>query len=195
MTATEQQRALTDPIGLITDLICDVETCLSPDHVRSVVIAVAGRRAKSRRLASALAQRPQVLSDGRSPAPRAVGDLLRALHTAGATAIRPPCCATCSKHLRSFTRQGQHWYCGPCAQRHTTCAGCGKTKQAKVIGRDGRPRCQRCADVDDRDPVAVIHTVIAELDPHASYDTLADVVVQSCRQHAYQQKLAWGARG
>ena len=133
----------------------------------------------------------EVLLDGRSPAPRAVGDLLRALRAAGATVVSPPCCAACGKHLRSFTRRGEHWYCGPCEHRHATCAGCGKPKRVKVIDRDGQPRCDQCADVDDRDPVAVIHAVVAELDPRVGYDTVADVVDRSCRQHAYQRKLAW----
>ena len=55
-----------------------------PEQIRAVVTAVAGGRAKSRRLAAALAGRPAVLADGRSPAPRAVGDLLLALRQAGA---------------------------------------------------------------------------------------------------------------
>ena len=42
--------------------------------------------------------RPAVLADGRSPAPRAVGDLLIALRKAGATAISAPVCAECGKH-------------------------------------------------------------------------------------------------
>lgn len=191
MTTTEPQRAVADPIGLIIDLVADVEPRLGPEAIRSVAVAVAGGRAKSRRLASALADRPQVLLDGRSPAPRVVGDLLRALRAAGATAVSPPCCAACGKHLRSFTRRGEHWYCGPCEQRHATCAGCGETKRVKMVDRGGQPRCERCADVDDRDPVAVIHAVVALLDPRVGYDTVADVVGRSCRQHVYQRKLAW----
>jgi hypothetical protein len=70
---TTPERAITDPIGLITDLVAAVEPHLGPDRVRRVAVAIAGRRAKSRRVASALAERPEVLLDGRSPAPRAVG--------------------------------------------------------------------------------------------------------------------------
>jgi hypothetical protein len=188
---TDRDRAIADPIGLITDLVAAVEPSLDIDRIRCVVVTVAGGRAKSRRLASALAGRPAVLHDGRSPAPRAVGDLLRALRAAGAAAISPPCCAACGKRLRSFTRRGQHWYCGPCDQRRAPCAGCGEIKRVKVVDRDGRPRCERCADVDDRDPISVIHAVVAELDPRVDRDTIAGVVDESCRQRAYQQKLAW----
>jgi hypothetical protein len=191
VTTAAQDRAITDPIGLITDLVTTAEPHLTPDQVRSVAIAAAGGRAKARRLAAALAERPEVLHDGRSPAPRAIGDLLRGLREAGATTISPPCCTTCGKHLRTFTRKGQDWYCGPCQQRRASCAGCGQTKRVKALDRSGQPRCAQCADVDDRDPIAVIHAVIAELDPSVGYNTIAAVVDQSCQKRAYQQKLAW----
>jgi hypothetical protein len=191
VSAADLDQAVTDPIGLITDLVAAVESSLGIDRIRAVVAAVAGGRAKSRRLASALVERPGVLLDGRSPAPRAVGDLLRALRAAGATAICPPCCAGCGKRLRSFTRRGEHWYCGPCGHRRAQCAGCGETKRVKMVDRDGQPRCDRCADGDDRDPITVIHTVVADLDPHVDVATIVGVLDRSCRRHAYQQKLAW----
>lgn len=97
-------RAVSDPAGLVTDLVAAAEPRLEPEQVRVVVTAVAGGRAKSRRLAAALAERPAVLADGRSPAPRAVGDLLVALRAAGAVAVSPPCCAQCGTTLRSFQR-------------------------------------------------------------------------------------------
>ncbi|MFJ1827902.1 hypothetical protein [Streptomyces sp. NPDC088178] len=66
-----------------------------------MVTAVAGGRAKSRRLAEALVMRPGVLTDGRSPAPRAVGDLLIELRKAGASAIA-------SFSRRTTTEQSAH---------------------------------------------------------------------------------------
>ena len=68
---------------------------------------VAGGRAKRRRLALALQDRPAMLADGRSPAPRSVGDLLVALRTAGSVDISPPICATCGMQLRTLQRRGQ----------------------------------------------------------------------------------------
>jgi len=38
--------------------------------IEDVVISVVGGRAKRRKLAQALARRPAILTDGRSPAPR-----------------------------------------------------------------------------------------------------------------------------
>ncbi|MEU9291621.1 hypothetical protein AB0D57_45160 [Streptomyces sp. NPDC048275] len=57
-TADHLDRAVADPIGLITDLIADVEKELGSEDIRAVVTAVAGGRAKSRRLAEALTMRP-----------------------------------------------------------------------------------------------------------------------------------------
>jgi hypothetical protein len=105
--------------------------------------------------------------------------------------ISPPCCAACGKGLRTFTRKGQDWYCGPCEHRRAPCAGCGEIKRVKTLDRNGQPRCAQCRDIDDRDPTSVIHSIIAEHDPLVDRDTIAAVVDQSCRQHAYQQRLAW----
>jgi hypothetical protein len=184
-------RSVSDPIGLIVDLIAAVEHQLTPERIRAVAIAVAGGRAKSRRLAAALAQRPGVLADGRSPAPRAVGDLLLALHEAGATAVAPPCCAQCGKRLRTFQRRGQDWYCAVCGPRPQPCAVCGHSRLVASRDRAGQPRCGQCPDTDGRDPIAVIHALIAELDPHTDRETIADAVRRAAPRPSYQQKLAW----
>ncbi|MGH7526470.1 MAG: hypothetical protein ACREMX_07175, partial [Gemmatimonadales bacterium] len=85
-TSAHRDRAVSDPIGLIVELIAAVDHTLGPEQIRGVVTAVAAGRAKSRRLALALAGRPGVLVDGRSPAPRVVAELLLALRGAGAAA-------------------------------------------------------------------------------------------------------------
>ena len=114
VTATATERAIADPVGV--------------DHrpgrcgrtaPGSRPDPVGGRRGRAEGGRSAAAgpgcagAAPEVLTDGRSPAPRAVGDLLLALRAAGATAISPPCCAACGKQLRTLQRRGQDWYCGP----------------------------------------------------------------------------------
>ena len=108
-------RAMSDPAGLITQLVMEAGPGLGREQVRGAVSAVAGGRAKSRRLALALAGRPEVLADGRSPAPRAVADLLVALHDAGSRETSLPACAQCGRKVRGFQRAGQDWYCSPCA--------------------------------------------------------------------------------
>jgi hypothetical protein len=185
------ERAVSDPIGLIVDVVAAVEHQLTAEQIRAVVTAVAGGRAKSRRLASALAGRPAVLADGSSPAPRAVGDLLVALREAGARSVSPPCCAQCGKQLRTFQRRGQDWYCAACGQRAEPCAECGKAGPVCSRDRAGRPRCAKCPEADGRDPVTVIHGLITGLDPHASRDVVAAAIRRSAPRPSYQQKLAW----
>ena len=185
------ERAVSDPIGLITELVAAVEHHLEPEQIRAVATAVAGGRAKSRRLASALAGRPDVLADGRSPAPRAIGDLLVALRQAGAQAVSPPCCARCGKQLRTFQRHGRDWYCSVCGPQAEPCAACGNIRRISSRDRAGQPRCAKCPDTDSRDPVTVIHGIIAELDPDVSRDAVATAVRLSAPRPSYQQKLAW----
>jgi hypothetical protein len=182
---------LFDPIGLVVELIGAVEAALAGEQVRGVVTAVAGGRAKARRLAAALAQRPGVLVDGRSPAPRAVGELLLALRRAGATAICPPCCAECGKQLGSLQRRGQHWYCTVCDRHTDACAGCGNTRPVSSRDRSGRPRCANCPDLDGRDPITVIHQVLAVLDPDVDAQTVAAAVRRCAPRPSYQRRVAW----
>lgn len=192
MTAQESSdRAVSDPIGLIVDLVATVERELEPDQIRTVVTSIAGGRAKSRRLASHLAEHPSVLTKGRSPAPRAAGDLLIALREAGAQAISPPCCAECGRQMRTLQRRGQDWYCGNCGPRPEPCAACGNTRRVATRDRSGLPRCAKCPDSDGRDPIAVIHALIAELDPQAGQEVIADAVRRSAPRPSYQQKFAW----
>lgn len=192
MTATSGPgRSVTDPIGLLVELISAVEHGLAPERIRAAVTAVAGGRAKSRRLAAALEGRPGVLRDGRSPAPRAVGDLLLALRKAGAEATCAPVCAACGRALGSFQRRGQHWYCALCGPVPEPCAVCGIVRPVRSRDRAGQPRCQQCPEIDGRDPVQVVHTLITELDPHASRESVAAALRAAAPKPSYQQKLAW----
>jgi hypothetical protein len=190
-TTGHPDQAVSDPIGLIVDLIAAVERQMGPEQIRAVVTAVAGGRAKSRRLAKVLADRPEVLAHGQSPAPRAVGDLLIALRKAGASTVSPPCCAECGKQLRTLQRRDQDWYCSVCGQDTQPCAACGNTRRISSRDRAGQPRCSQCPDADGRDPIAVIHALIAELDPHAGHELIAAALHQAAPRPSYQQKLAW----
>ena len=105
---------VTDPVGVITALIIQVEPGLDADVVAGVLAAVAAGRNVRRRLAQALVERPGVLTDGRSPAPRVAGSLLIALRRAGAVRVSAPVCTGCGKPLNTFQRRGQDWYCGVC---------------------------------------------------------------------------------
>jgi hypothetical protein len=156
---------LADPIGVLVGLIVRHEPSLDPATVTKVVESLAGGRAKRRRLAQALLDRPTILADGESPAPRAVADLLIALRKAGATRISPPACAECGKQLRTFQRRGEDWYCAVCGPVREPCAACGKLRRVRCRDRGGRPRCAQCPPGDGRDPVDLITETVTAADP------------------------------
>lgn len=99
---------LLDPLGAVTDAVNAAKPGVDGATVRQIVEHVGGGRAKRRRLATALAENPSVLSTGRSPAPRVVGDLLLALRAAGVTGICAPRCADCGQEITSMQRRGEH---------------------------------------------------------------------------------------
>jgi len=84
---------LADPLAVLVDLIGLADPGLDRKVIGEVAQRVAAGRAKRRSLAQALLDSPSLLIDGRSPAPRAVGDLLIGLRRAGAVTISPPVCA------------------------------------------------------------------------------------------------------
>ncbi|MFJ2258600.1 hypothetical protein ACIOKD_09635 [Streptomyces sp. NPDC087844] len=191
-TADHLDRTVADPIGLSTALVADVEKGLGTETIRAVVTAVAGGRAKSRRLADALAMRPAVLTDGRSPAPRAIGDLLIELRKAGASAIAPPACAECGKTLRTLQRQGQDWYCSVCGQETAECTACGTVRRVGFRDHKGLPRCKMCPGTDDRDPATVVHGLITLIAPGTDRDVIAETLRRTAPQRpAYRQRLVW----
>jgi hypothetical protein len=162
------------------------------------VTRVGGRRARMRQLAQALAGRPGVLTDGRSPAPQCVGDLLIALRKAGATRISPPVCATpgCGREMSSAQRHGQDWCCSGCKRERLReeCATCGKTKPVNTRGPDGRGYCWACSRKDARDPVADIVTVVTTIDPGVPADVVTAAAVRAAPGMMACRKLAWALR-
>jgi hypothetical protein len=159
--------------------------------ITGTVERVAGGRAKRRRLAQALLDRPGVLDDGRSPAPRAVGDLLIALNTAGATHISAPGCAECGKPLRTLARRGEHWYCSVCGPRRESCAGCGQLRPVSCRGRDGRPRCLRCPPDNGRDPTIDIVDIVAGVDPSVPAEVIVAAIIRAAPRAGQRHRLAW----
>ena len=161
---------------------------MAGDLVRSV----AAGRAKRRRLAQALLDKPSLLADGRSPAPRVAGDLLIALRRAGAVIISPPVCAGCGKQLRTVQRRGQDWYCGACGPRPESCARCGLSRPVCVRDRAGRPHCHACQpEGSDRDPAAIVAGIIAVIDSGIPAGTVAAAVLAAAPGTGQRRRLAW----
>jgi hypothetical protein len=186
---TQPPDVLADPLGVLVDLVAGGETRLDRESIREVAAAVAGGRAKRRRLAQALLERPTLLIDGRSPAPRVVGDLLIALRTAGAANVPAPVCAECGKALRTFHRRGQDWYCGVCGPRREPCAGCGNTRRVHSRDREGRARCIACQV--DGDPIQLVIKVVASIDSAIPADAVATAARAAASQSGQRHQLAW----
>ena len=183
---------LADPIGVAVDLVSAVEPGLGRAVIEAAVTSAAGSgRAKRRRLAQALAGRPEILTDGRSPAPRAAGELLIALRNAGATVISSPVCAGCGRNLRTLQRRGQDWYCAVCGPRPGRCACCGQQRIITTADRRGQPRCGRCPDRDDRDPLAVLTQTVRQLDPSLPAETITAAACRVFSRPAKLRQLAW----
>jgi hypothetical protein len=181
---------LADPIGVTVALVAATEPGLNPAMIADIVADVAGGRVKQRRLAQALTDRPAMLRDGRSPAPRVVADLLIALRRAGAAAISDPVCAGCGKPLRSLQRRGQDWYCAPCDRRPEPCCVCGQSRPVAFRNRRGRPQCVQCP-VDERDPVDTIITIVTGLEPGLTAESVASMVHAAATRRGQRHQLAW----
>jgi hypothetical protein len=189
MTAPEC--VLSDPVDTIVTLVSAADPDLAPELTRRIIEDVGGGRVKLRRLATALADNSLVLTTGRSPAPRAAGELLLALRAAGADRIAPPRCADCGRDITSIQRRSEHWYCSPCVTHPKVCAGCGQQRQVASRDRRGRPRCNKCPDQDAREPRAALVEIITGIDPDLSAQAVAAAIEQTVIKPAHLQKLVW----
>lgn len=188
------EQAMVEPVGLVVDFVISADPGVDSQTAREVVIGVAAGRAKARRLAAALAQRPAVLSDGRSPAPLVVGELLVALRAAGAERISAPLCVRCDRPLRgSMARRGQDWCCHPCGRDRARCTGCGRDRSVGRRDRHGRPYCHHCPPegADAPQPQAALVELITGLDPALSAATVAAAVERAAPGPSARQRLAW----
>jgi hypothetical protein len=188
-----QDQAITDPVGLTVDLVTGVDPEIDPQTVRDVVARLAAGRAKARRLAGALAQRPAVLADGCSPAPLVVGELLVALRTAGAE-VGAPVCARCNRSLHgSLARRGQDWCCHRCGRDRQRCTGCGHDRPVGRRDHHGRPYCIGCptGDTNLSDPQAMLVGLISGLDPSLGATTITTALKRAVSRPADLQRLAW----
>jgi len=69
MTSAMAPEVLADPLNVVVNMVAAHEPDLDYAAVEATCAALAGGRAKQRRLAQALLDHPDVLRHGRSPAP------------------------------------------------------------------------------------------------------------------------------
>jgi hypothetical protein len=145
MAAVISPEALEDPIGVIAGLVARRDPAMDREVIMKVAESAAGGRAKRRQLAQALLDNPGVLADSRSPAPRAVADLLIALRAAGSGGISPPACAECGRRLPVSVRTPGGPLCQNCRPLPVAkCSSCGRQAPCETSMITGEPRCLRC---------------------------------------------------
>ena len=133
--------------------------------MRRIVEQVGGGRAKRRRLALALAGNPSVLTAGRSPAARVVGDLLIALRAAGAKVISPPRCAGCGRERHLGAAPGRELVlravlCRPEDLRGLRPRAAGRRSGTGTAGRAAAGALTRTTS----DPVTALVGIITAID-------------------------------
>jgi hypothetical protein len=180
-----------DPLGVVVDMVAVLEPQLDRSLITEVVSAVAGGRAKRRRIAHALAARPGILTDGRSPAPETIGRLLTALRDAGAVNVSAPVCAECGKAMRAFQRRGQDWYCGVHGPASAACSVCGNVRPIAQRDRLGQPRCWQCPFGDEHDPTQILIDFLADIDPALDVHTVTAAIAAAAPQLGQRRRLAW----
>jgi hypothetical protein len=181
---------LSDPGGTVVAAVCEADPAADRRVVSDVVAAVARGRSTTRRLAQALVDRPSILTNGRSPAPRVAADLLHALRELGVV-VSAPRCTTCAKELATFCRRGQNWYCTPCGRTPQACAACGKMRAVTSRDRDGQPRCGSCPPDHGPDPVETIVGVVAAVEPGVDAGTVRAAVDEITSRAGQRRGLAW----
>ena len=182
---------LTDPVGVIVGLVVDVEPGLDRARISEVVADLAGGRAKRRRLAQALLARPGILTDGRSPAPEAIGKLLTALRDAGAVSVSAPVCTECGKAMRAFQRRGQDWYCGVHGPKTAACAVCGNVRPIAQRDRQHQPRCWQHPLTGEQDPTGVLIDLVTSIDPALDTQLVRVSIGAAAPQTGQRRRLAW----
>jgi len=183
--------ALRDPVAVVVAAVCGVDPTLDASAVAETVSALAPGRSTRRHLAQALIDRPSLLADGCSPAPRVAGDLLVALGDLGATHISAPRCASCAKALRTFQRRGEHWYCGVCGPETLPCAACRRLRKVAARDRTGQPRCESCLPDEGPEPIEILLGVVAAVDPALDADTVRGALGQVTSRAGQRRQLAW----
>ncbi|NDV10967.1 phage integrase family protein [Rhodococcus sp. IEGM 248] len=132
-----------------------------------------------------------MLLTGRSPASKAVGELLLALRGTGSARISPPWCADCGREVTSMQRRSGNWYCSPCFERPEPCSACGQLRPVGFRDRHGGPRCAKCPDKDTRDPHHVLVDVITTIDAGLTESAVTAAIAKTAVKAAHVQKLAW----
>jgi hypothetical protein len=193
-------RVLTDPRGLIIEIVARVEAHLAADDVAGALDeAVRNGRSGHRRLAQALDANPALLTSGRPDGPPLLDRFIRALLARGAQRVVIPRCGACGKPnpLRQRHWQSSLRICTPCHVKEraarNVCSSCGRSAPTRYLDRSGQPVCRGCSPQDDgSEAVRQICTQVRSIDPQAGLDAVREALeeVTGGRLHR-ARRLAW----
>lgn len=137
-----------------------------------------------------LSEAPELLTTGGPPVPWAVGQLLFALRAAGARSIARHRCGQCGRSVTYMISRVGCLICSPYRDTPQTCAECGQQRRVSTRDRHGRPRCDKCPDLDD-DPVPLWVHVVTEVDPGLDSQAIEGAVERATARPAGRRQLAW----
>ncbi|MFG3530349.1 site-specific integrase [Streptomyces sp. NPDC047917] len=181
-----------DPLEVLVDLLCGVETSLSREKVWEVAAEVVQGRARQRALAPELINNPQVLRTGLSPCAVRVGTLLMALKKAGTEQLAHPGCHVCGHELvNSLAKHARTWGHTRCFRKPETCTACGEVRAVRHRDRYGQPCCERCPLPEHDDPTNALVKVLAGLEPGLSRDRVLEAQDHSGGMPALRRDVAW----
>ncbi|AKH83977.1 hypothetical protein AA958_19310 [Streptomyces sp. CNQ-509] len=181
-----------DPLEVLVDLLCDVETSLSREKVREVTSEVVQGRTRQRAIAQELTANLQVLRTGLSPCAIRVGILLMALKKAGAEQLAHPRCHACGRELvNALNTRARTWGHSSCFRKPEACTLCGEVRAVRRRDRQGQPYCERCRLPEHDDPTGALVKVLAGLEPGLGRDQVLEALDHSAGAPARRRDVAW----
>jgi hypothetical protein len=90
-------RSVTDPAGVIVEMVAAAEPGLDASTITAAVVEVSATKVKQRVLAQALFADPELLTSARPHGPRSIERLIHALLARGAVHVVLPECARCRR--------------------------------------------------------------------------------------------------
>ncbi|MDX3569046.1 zinc ribbon domain-containing protein [Streptomyces sp. ID05-47C] len=189
-THDETAEAEREPLDALVDVLCQVETSLDRGVVRAVTADVVRQRARQRRLATELAEAPDVLRTGKSPAAIMVGKLLLALKRAGAEQLAAPVCGGCGREPRTLTFARRTWGCSRCVSSPSlaACTECEQERDVHARDRDGRPFCRACF-VDD-DVTTLLAEVVIGIAPEVTAEAVHGALERAHQRPVGRRQIA-----
>lgn len=142
-----------DLAGALLAVVAKLEPALSPEAVLGALDQAAARPDGRRRIAAAVAARPELLTGqgARAPIP-GVLRFISALARAGAAGVIEPPCPRCGRQRQLGVPVEGLRLCGGCRSkaRALRCGRCGKVSSVARRNDGGQPICQNCWHRDPR---------------------------------------------